>query len=106
MSRLNRKTHKPLPDLKGVPMTVKRLCALLLVLLLLLHPVPAEAGLRAYSEKEGQAWAVFGAYPGEREGTVLPVLWQVLSDDGKQAMLLSEAAGCAASPPGQRLPWV
>ena len=72
-------------------MTIKRLCALLPVLLLLPYPVPAEAGLRAYSDKEGQTWAVFGAYPGGEDDAVLPVLWRVLSDDGKQAMLLSEA---------------
>jgi hypothetical protein len=72
-------------------MTIKHLCALLLVFLLLPHSALAEAGLRSYTENEGQAWAVFGVYPAMEDGASLPILWQVLGNDGKKATLLSEA---------------
>ncbi len=72
-------------------MTFDRLRTLLLVLLFLPLSVPAESGLRGYSGTQGHAWAVFGSWPAGEDGSEAPILWRVLTSDGAQDSLLSEA---------------
>ena len=47
--------------------------------------------LQGYQAKQ-KTWQYmeFGAYPTDEDGTVRPILWRVLSADGKQAYMVSE----------------
>ncbi len=64
---------------------------LLAVLLAVLLPMPALAeGLRGYDTKAGYQYIALGTWPQEETGEAAPILWRVLSADGKEALLLSE----------------
>ena len=62
--------------------------ALLALLLLLL--VPAQAEIQGFAKGQGYQYVYFGEYPYERDGTVQPVLWRVLSVRDSKALLLTE----------------
>lgn len=46
--------------------------------------------LRGYSSTEGYVYVALGRYPQEADGTVLPIVWRVLSTEDNRAYLLSE----------------
>jgi len=71
-------------------MSLKRLCALLILISLFPFAAPAETVLRGYSEMDGPVWAVFGMYPADESGDAAPVLWRVLSSGDGHALLMSE----------------
>lgn len=61
------------------------------VLLLCLMPLMAGAEeLRGYVKGQGWVFAQMGQYPYEKDGTVKPVLWRVLSIENDQALLITE----------------
>lgn len=62
--------------------------ALLALLLLLL--VPAQAEIQGFAKGQGYQYVYFGEYPYEKDGTVQPVLWRVLSVRDSKALLLTE----------------
>ncbi len=64
-----------------------------LTVLLLVCLVPALAGadmLRGYEKGNGWQYVHFGNYPYEKDGTVAPVLWRILSVEDNQALMLTE----------------
>ncbi len=70
-----------------------RKCLLLLtVFLLLLGSALADnsSQIRGYDRKGGYVYVQLGAYPTDRDGTIRPIVWRVLSADGESAYLLSE----------------
>ncbi len=81
---------------------MKRLISLLVLaasILAFLPCAPAEDGtgqaegaglLRGYDKKKGYVYVTLGNYPTEKDGTVRPILWRVLSTDDISAYLLSE----------------
>ena len=69
---------------------MRRIAAVLAVLLLFTACAFAEGELRGYTKQEGYQYIQLGAFPQDQDGTVKPILWRVLSADAQQAYLLSE----------------
>ena len=70
---------------------MKRLmCALLALLLALSTGLACAQELRGYSKDEGYVYVNLGQYPQKADGTVLPLLWRVLTADEEKAYLCSE----------------
>ncbi len=76
--------------------TVKKAFLLCLtVLLLFVSGAAAETELRGYVKGEGYQYVQFGEYPYEKDGTVQPVLWRILSvEDGRALLLTEEIVDC------------
>lgn len=83
----------------------RKMTAMLLILCLLLSAAGACAGgfsteektetdgealLRGYDSDLGYVYMTFGSYPYEKDGTVAPCLWRVLSIENDYAFLLNE----------------
>ena len=72
----------------------KRCAAFFLAILLCLSALPVFAleadALRGYQDKAGYQYVTFGQYPTEKDGTVKPILWRVLTTENGTAYLLSE----------------
>ena len=71
---------------------MKRILCMLIALMLAL-PVAgcAEAeALRSYNQEDGYVYVTLGRYPQKADGTVLPILWRVLTVDDERAYLCSE----------------
>ena len=72
----------------------KRRTALLLALILALAACGAcgEAAFRGYSKQDGYQYVIFGNYPYDRDGTVKPLMWKVLSvtDDGLALLITNQ----------------
>lgn len=76
-------------DMRRLPVKkILTLGALLVLFLLLL--VPAQAEIQGFVKGQGYQYVYFGEYPYEKDGTVQPVLWRVLSVRDSKALLLSE----------------
>ncbi|MGN0762705.1 MAG: hypothetical protein ACI4MK_04925, partial [Aristaeellaceae bacterium] len=61
---------------------MKRLiCALLALLLALPMGLACAEELRGYTKDEGYVYVNLGRYPQKEDGTVLPLLWRVLTVD-------------------------
>ena len=70
---------------------MKRLFAALCALLLLIPALAlADSAIRGYDRAAGYQYVVMGTYPQEADGTVLPILWRVLSVRDGEAFLFSE----------------
>ena len=70
---------------------MKRLiCALLALLLALSSGLACAEELRGYTKDEGYVYINLGRYPQKEDGTVLPLLWRVLTLDEEKAYLCSE----------------
>ena len=70
---------------------MKRLmCALLALLLTLTTGLAFAQELRGYSKDDGYVYVNLGRYPQKADGTVLPLLWRVLTADEEKAYLCSE----------------
>lgn len=70
---------------------MKRLmCALLALLLTLTAGLAFAQELRGYSKDDGYVYVNLGRYPQKADGTVLPLLWRVLTADEGKAYLCSE----------------
>lgn len=70
---------------------MKRLmCALLALLLTLTTGLACAQELRGYSKDDGYVYVNLGRYPQKADGTVLPLLWRVLTADEGKAYLCSE----------------
>ena len=70
---------------------MKRLiCALLALLLALSSGLACAEELRGYTKDEGYVYINLGRYPQKEDGTVLPLLWRVLTVDEEKAYLCSE----------------
>ena len=70
---------------------MKRLiCALLALLLALSTGLAFAQELRGYSKDDGYVYVNLGRYPQKADGTVLPLLWRVLTADEEKAYLCSE----------------
>ncbi len=69
---------------------MKRLLTMLLMCCLLLSLAGAEPELRGYEKENGYVYLTLGEYPQKADGTVEPILWRVLTEDGEKAYLLSE----------------
>lgn len=71
---------------------MKRFFALLLVLLLLFSTASAQLDLRGYDKKEKPRYQYlsFGQYPYEKDGSVRPQLWRVLTVEENIAFLITE----------------
>ena len=59
-------------------------------LLCVLALLPAQAEIRGYARGQGYEYVQLGVYPYEKDGTVRPVLWRVLTVENNQALLLTE----------------
>ena len=71
---------------------MKRILCMLVALMLAL-PAAGCAGteeLRSYNKQDGYVYVNLGRYPQKADGTVLPLLWRVLTVDGERAYLCSE----------------
>ena len=73
-------------------MQKSRLCPLLAILIILLLLPAAAFGeeMRGYVKGEGYQYVNLGEYPFEKDGTVRPVLWRILSVEDGNALLLTE----------------
>ncbi len=70
---------------------MKKICALLLVALLLTAIACAEeSSIRGYDKKDGFVYLTLGQYPQTAEGEVKPILWRVLRVEEQQAYMVSE----------------
>lgn len=69
---------------------LKRLAAMLLMLLMLLPAATAEETLRGYDKKAGYVYVTLGTFPQTEEGDRLPILWRVLQVKDGKAYILSE----------------
>lgn len=70
---------------------IKRLTAIVLALMLTLSASLACADeLRGYTKEDGYVYVHLGRYPQKADGTVLPLLWRVLTVEDEKAYLCSE----------------
>ena len=71
---------------------MKRLIVFLAVFSLLAGTALGEESslLRGYDRKKGYVYVSLGAYPTDKDGSIRPIVWRVLSADGESAYLLSE----------------
>ncbi len=71
---------------------MKRLLALLAALVLLGGTALCEdaGSIRGYDRKNGYVYVSLGSFPTDKDGTIRPIVWRVLSADGGSAYLLSE----------------
>lgn len=69
---------------------MKRILLYLLALMLVCSCAAAEESLRGYVKGEGYHYVQLGEYPYDKDGTVKPVLWRVLSVEDGAALLLTE----------------
>lgn len=65
--------------------------ALALALLLSISPALAALELQGYNKDAGYTYVAFGQYPQDKEGNPAPIIWRVLSVEGNEAYLLSDA---------------
>ena len=68
---------------------IRRLAALLLVLLLCVAAASAE-GLRSYDRQDGYVYVTLGTFPQTEDGQRLPIIWRVLQVEDGKAYILSE----------------
>ena len=73
-------------------MLKNRLCSFPVILLILLLLPAAVLGeeMRGYIKGQGYQYVNLGEYPYEKDGTVRPVLWRILSVEDGNALLLTE----------------
>lgn len=70
---------------------LKKLLACLLILMTILMSCGACAELRGYVKGSGYVYVTLGEYPYEKDGTIQPVLWRILTiDDENYGFLLTE----------------
>lgn len=71
-------------------MTKRLVCALLALMMVLSLSLACADGLRSYTKDEGYVYVDLGRYPQKADGTVLPLLWRVLTVEEDKAYLCSE----------------
>lgn len=71
-------------------MTKRLVCALLALMMVLSLSLACADGLRSYTKDEGYVYVDLGCYPQKADGTVLPLLWRVLTVEEDKAYLCSE----------------
>lgn len=71
-------------------MTKRLVCALLALMMVLSLSLACADGLRSYTKDEGYVYVDLGRYPQKADGTVLPLLWRVLTVEEDRAYLCSE----------------
>lgn len=71
-------------------MTKRLVCALLALMMVLGLSLACADGLRSYTKDEGYVYVDLGRYPQKADGTVLPLLWRVLTVEEDKAYLCSE----------------
>ncbi|MDI9521328.1 MAG: hypothetical protein QM308_09305 [Bacillota bacterium] len=64
---------------------------LALALILALTPAFASVELKGFDKDAGYTYVAFGQYPQDKDGGVQPIIWRVLSVNGNEAYLLSDA---------------
>ena len=69
---------------------MKRILCMLMALMLALPATGCAEGLRSYNKQDGYVYVNLGRYPQKADGTVLPLLWRVLTVDEEKAYLCSE----------------
>lgn len=69
---------------------MKRILCMLMALMLALPATGCAEGLRSYNKQDGYVYVNLGRYPQKADGTVLPLLWRVLTVDEERAYLCSE----------------
>ena len=60
---------------------MKRILCILMALMLALPATGCAEGLRSYNKQDGYVYVNLGRYPQKADGTVLPLLWRVLTVD-------------------------
>lgn len=69
---------------------IRRIAALLVLLVTLCTCAMAEGEIRGYDKKDGYVYLTLGMYPQGADGSEAPILWRVLSVEDSAAYILSE----------------